>query len=383
MIEKMKLVHIVTSASRKEEMLDGLREVGLMHLAEKQNADRNISEQFQTLSKTANALKEYADPKAKEKAPILSDEEFAGMYREVLDALEQKAALSQTIGAANTELDRISAWGDFSPQEVKKLKEEGFDFHFYRLGAKELQDALNDENIRLIRLSSVDKMDTVAVIGTLPPTIPATEFVLPEKSVSELKEQIEACTKEIAVCDEKLRKASVYEDSFNDQMLKARNDMNYSAASATAQSDEDFVWLTGYEASDFFWGCNSEGAAWRGTEMAYAAQLTGDKTYTTAAQECLNYLLGQNATGYCYVTGFGTHPAQHPHHRLATSPCGALPGFLVGGPNPGQQDKGDNLRYTSDFADESYMDDQNSYASNEIAINWNATLVTLTGMLDQ
>ena len=246
MIEKMKLVHIVTSASRKEEMLDGLREVGLMHLAEKQNADRNISEQFQTLSKTANALKEYADPKAKEKAPILSDEEFAGMYREVLDALEQKAALSQTIGAANTELDRISAWGDFSPQEVKELKEEGFDFHFYRLGAKELQDALNDENIRLIRLSSVDKMDTVAVIGTLPPTIPATEFVLPEKSVSELKEQIEACTKEIAVCDEKLRKASVYEDSFNDQMLKARNDMNYSAASATAQSDEDFVWLTGY-----------------------------------------------------------------------------------------------------------------------------------------
>ena len=150
MIEKMKLVHIVTSASRKEEMLDGLREVGLMHLAEKQNADRNISEQFQTLSKTANALKEYADPKAKEKAPILSDEEFAGMYREVLDALEQKAALSQTIGAANTELDRISAWGDFSPQEVKELKEEGFDFHFYRLGAKELQDALNDENIRLI-----------------------------------------------------------------------------------------------------------------------------------------------------------------------------------------------------------------------------------------
>lgn len=117
--------------------------------------------------------------------------------------------------------------------------------------------------------------------------------------------------------------------------------------------------------------------------MAYAAQLTDDKAYTTAAQECLNYLLGQNATGYCYVTGFGTHPAQHPHQRLATSPCGALPGFLVGGPNPKQQDKGDHLRYTSDFADESYMDDHNSYASNEIAINWNATLVTLTGMLDQ
>ena len=138
----------------------------------------------------------------------------------------------------------------------------------------------------------------------------------------------------------------------------------------------------GNEARDFFWGCNSESFAWRGTEMAYAAQLTGDKTYTTAAQECLNYLLGQNATGYCYVTGFGTHPSQHPHHRLAVSSCGALPGFLVGGPNPGQQDKTDQLHYNSNYPDESYMDDQNSYASNEIAINWNATLVTLTALLD-
>jgi len=246
MIEKMKMVHIVTSATRKEEMLQGLRDVGLMHLAEKQNADRNISEQFQTLSRTANALKEYEDPKAKEHPGILSDAEFAKMYQGVQEALEQKAALTQTIGAANTELDRISPWGDFSPQEVKELRDAGFDFHFYRLGNKEYQELVKDENIRLIRLASVDKMDTVAVLGMLPPTIPATEFVLPEKSVSELKDQIETCRKDIAVCDEKLRKASVYTDSFNDQMLKARNDMNYSAASATAQGDEDFVWLSGY-----------------------------------------------------------------------------------------------------------------------------------------
>jgi len=139
----------------------------------------------------------------------------------------------------------------------------------------------------------------------------------------------------------------------------------------------------GNEAKDFFWGCNSEGCAWRGIELMYATKLTGDKQYEMAAQECLNYLLGQNATGYCYVTGFGKKPAIHPHHRLAATSCGALPGFLVGGPNPGQQDKTDQLHYTSNYADESYMDDQNSYASNEIAINWNATLVALTALLDK
>ena len=33
----------------------------------------------------------------------------------------------------------------------------------------------------------------------------------------------------------------------------------------------------------------------------------------------LNYLLGQNATGYCFVTGFGTTSPKHPHHRYLLS----------------------------------------------------------------
>ena len=40
MIEKMKMLHIVASASGKEEMLKDLREMGLLHLAEKQSASR-------------------------------------------------------------------------------------------------------------------------------------------------------------------------------------------------------------------------------------------------------------------------------------------------------------------------------------------------------
>ena len=247
MIEKMKMLHIVASASGKEEMLKDLREMGLLHLAEKQSASRELNEEFQTISKASNALKEYADPKAKEnRAEVLSDSEFEKMYRGVLDAMEKKESLNQAIGAANTELDRISAWGDFSPEDVKALKDEGFDLHFYRMGSKEFQDAVNDENIRLIRLAPVDKMDTVAVFGTLPPEIPATEFMLPEHSASELKEQIENSKKGIAECEETLKAASIYEASFDDQMVKLQNRMNFSAAGNTAQSDEDFVWISGY-----------------------------------------------------------------------------------------------------------------------------------------
>lgn len=141
----------------------------------------------------------------------------------------------------------------------------------------------------------------------------------------------------------------------------------------------------GNREADFFWGCNSEGCCWRGVECLYAYRLTGDEKYLINAERCLNYILGQNATGFCYVTGFGTCPVSHPHHRLSYSnPNGTLPGFLAGGPNPAQQDRiTDGVKYPKNVpADESYLDFQPSYASNEVTINWNVTLFALTAGID-
>ena len=133
---------------------------------------------------------------------------------------------------------------------------------------------------------------------------------------------------------------------------------------------------------DFGWGCNGEQVCGKGVILLYAHALTGDARYLSGAHKVADYLLGRNATGYCYVTGFGTFSPQHPHHRLSASDGieAPLPGFLVGGPNPGWQDGLKN--YPSKQPDESYLDVEESYASNEIAINWNAALVAFIGWLD-
>ena len=85
------------------------------------------------------------------------------------------------------------------------------------------------------------------------------------------------------------------------------------------------------------------------------------------------------------MTGFGQKSPMHPHHRISASDdiVEPLPGMLVGGPNPGLQDNADgSIVYPSTYPDEAYVDDERSYASNEIAINWNASLVGLIGWLD-
>jgi endoglucanase len=140
----------------------------------------------------------------------------------------------------------------------------------------------------------------------------------------------------------------------------------------------------GNHAHDFGWGHLSERCCGMGIALLFADQYVAKGNYRRYALENIDCLLGRNALGYCYVTGFGQKSPMHPHHRpsAADGIDAPFPGMLVGGPNPGQQDKGSNLVYPSSLPDESYVDHADSYASNEIAINWNAALVGLLCWVD-
>ena len=135
--------------------------------------------------------------------------------------------------------------------------------------------------------------------------------------------------------------------------------------------------------NDFVWGSNSV-ALGQAMMLVQAYRLNGKREYLDAAQSMLDYVLGRNATDMSFVTGYGDKATMHPHHRPSEADGIAepIPGFIAGGPQPGQQDKsGCNVPYPSNIAAKSYLDDWCSYASNEIAINWNAPLVYVSAAI--
>ena len=131
----------------------------------------------------------------------------------------------------------------------------------------------------------------------------------------------------------------------------------------------------GLSPRDFVWGSNAV-AANQGILLLQAYQFTRQRKYLEGALSTADYLLGRNATGYCFVTGFGAKSPRHPHHRpsVADGVAEPVPGLLAGGPNPGRQDSCD---YPFIEPETAYTDLDCSYASNEIAINWNAPAVYL------
>lgn len=88
----------------------------------------------------------------------------------------------------------------------------------------------------------------------------------------------------------------------------------------------------------------------------YAGYLeTGDLT--------IDYILGDNPRNSSYITGWGTNPPVHPHHRANEPVRGGatngIVGALVGGPG----------------LSDDYVDNVNDYIKNEVAIDYNASFI--------
>lgn len=133
----------------------------------------------------------------------------------------------------------------------------------------------------------------------------------------------------------------------------------------------------------FVWGSNSD-ILNQALILCVAHRISGEEKYLEGAEQITDYIFGKNATGYSFMTGFGSKKVMFPHHR----PSGAdgikepVPGFILGGPNNDRQDAHE-VEYSSEFAAKAFMDVEPSFASNEVCINWNAPAVFVLGYLQQ
>jgi len=144
-------------------------------------------------------------------------------------------------------------------------------------------------------------------------------------------------------------------------------------------------WKVAMQPADFVWG-SSAMALNQALVLLQGYQLSRQRDYLDAAQSQLDYVLGRNPLGVSFVTGQGLRTPMHIHHRpsQADGIDAPVPGWLSGGPNPRQQDAGDcpaGVTYKSKLPALSWLDHDCSYASNEIAINWNAPLVYVTAAI--
>ncbi|MFD2766093.1 glycoside hydrolase family 9 protein [Micromonospora eburnea] len=164
-------------------------------------------------------------------------------------------------------------------------------------------------------------------------------------------------------------------------------------ASVTAAADRYLATLRGQayglplpgDANSYVWGGNGN-IINNAVVLATAFDLTRDAKYRDGAVQTADYLLGRNALNISYVTGWGEHAAQNQHSRLfghQLDPNMPHPpaGSLAGGANAALQDPFVANLLAGCEPMFCYIDDINSYSTNEVAINWNSALAWLASFL--
>ena len=147
-------------------------------------------------------------------------------------------------------------------------------------------------------------------------------------------------------------------------------------------------------ANAYPWGSNSF-VANQAIVMAYANDFAKDlglntSKYIDGAARAMNYLLGNNPMEQSYVTGYGSNPLENPHHRFWSYQADnnfpkAPAGCMSGGPNSGLEDpwvKGSGWHVGDMSAAKCFMDNIESWSTNEITINWNAPFAWITSYMD-
>ncbi|WFE39551.1 glycoside hydrolase family 9 protein [Micromonospora sp. WMMD998] len=138
-------------------------------------------------------------------------------------------------------------------------------------------------------------------------------------------------------------------------------------------------------ADAYVWGSNSNMVN-NTIVLATAFDLSRNAKYRDGALQAADYLFGRNALNMSYVTGWGEQNAHNQHSRIFGNQLNPdLPnppdGSLAGGPNAALQDPYAANLLAGCAPMFCYVDNINSYATNEVAINWNSALAWLASFL--
>jgi len=141
---------------------------------------------------------------------------------------------------------------------------------------------------------------------------------------------------------------------------------------------------TALGADEYIWGSILPVMS-RAVILICAKLLTGEDSYKDAAQAQLDYLLGMNAAGYSFVTGFGGNAYRFPHHRpsYADNIDDPVPGLVSGGPNKKFPDQVCKKLIPPETPPAKFFIDNTWTASaNEIAVYWNSPAVFVSAYFD-
>ena len=174
MITKMKKLTFLVYHKEYEEFLNSLRELGVVHIVEKQQgaaANTELQENIRLFNRLAATLKLLQNQKHEKNAVIATEGGTAARGMQVLDEVDalqtEHGKLSQQLQSYAKEKEVLEVWGNFEPTGIQKLKDAGYIIGFYSCSEGNYKEEWETEYNAMIvnRISSKVFFVTVTKAG--------------------------------------------------------------------------------------------------------------------------------------------------------------------------------------------------------------------------
>ena len=260
MVARMKKFTFLVFHKEYDQFLHELRALGMIHVVEKENTtlDEDELHQFISGAKLLNEAKKTLEKVIDKKAPLPLNEpkiERGMQIPALIEKIEdERSLLHQQLQVSIKERDALRPWGNFDPENIRRLEREGYHFYllitpdrFYDPAWETLYNA-----IIITREGSKTYFVTYTRNADLPDELNLEEMKRPEISLEELEKLIASLHLKLAEQEQALKQLSADMPSLEAALKELNTKIIFTrvAHSATPVAEEKLKLLQGWAPVD-------------------------------------------------------------------------------------------------------------------------------------
>ena len=196
MIVPMKKATIIVLDSRREEEVENLKRLGLLHPMVERRSDDRIEQLEHEHEIITRALGELPpDVESDDETPVADAMHLA---HHVVNLAEHRRGRMEVLQRIDSEIMRVSRWGEFDPESIAELAEHGVDVRLYAMSPKDYRKNAPEGSILLEKDGASARFALVWFNGEHPSGMSPEEvrqipgmlgFKLPDVPLSRLRER--------------------------------------------------------------------------------------------------------------------------------------------------------------------------------------------------
>ncbi len=185
-----------------EDILDELRDLGVVHVVEKeQEISDEIRDKYQYIDKVDKAIRFLKN--RENDHPVIGGELYGkDVYEELIELQSRQEGIINKLNTLRKEIHELEPWGNFSPDMVDKLREEGITLRFFICPTRKFEQEWKEKyTIEEISVHGGQNHFILISREGEEVDIPAEEIAPPSRSLAGLREEKEGIKQEMEVIE--------------------------------------------------------------------------------------------------------------------------------------------------------------------------------------